>query len=609
MGNLFDIESKWRTLSAMPAFRLRPWLRYGLGILLFFPASQFNKALPDFSDPPADLIESRYPKGYFRSPVDVPIRLAGTFGELRSNHFHSGLDFKSRDGRWGEPIRATADGYIHQIKVLERGYGNVLYVRHPNGYTTVYAHLQEFSPEVNAFVKAQQYKKEQFSVILTCSPNQFPVKKGDQIGKMGSTGSSTGAHLHFEIRNTSSQRTLNPQLFGFTINDHVKPDIRDMKMYVLNKDREVLKEYALPIEKKGPGKYGVRGDTVLVAAYRVGFGVKAYDRMDNVRNDNGIYQLTLDMKGQRIYDWKVNELSFGETRYLNAHTDYGAKQRYGAWFHRCFVLPGNRLSLYKSTASMGMVEPHTGKPAEMLLTATDAFGNKSTVRFWVKLAKPVQSVKSPSYNYRFAYNEYKQIQVGALFLAMPKGGLYEDLLFQYKVEPITQENTYSSLHKLHDVQTPVHKRFELRIKPTALPTNLNTKAVIARIEKGRPVNCGGSWKGNAISTRIREFGNYCIMVDNTAPTVTPISFKQDMRGKRKMSFKLRDDFAVGGRARSLRYRGTIDGKWVLFQFDRKSGRLTYIIDDERIGKGKHTLKLVVTDDRKNEAVFERTFIR
>ncbi|MEZ4919723.1 MAG: M23 family metallopeptidase [Saprospiraceae bacterium] len=587
---------------------MKNWMRWSLGFLLLLPSTPLREAWPDFTPQPPERLEDLYPKDYFQSPIDAEIHLAGTFGELRSNHFHSGLDMKSQNGYSGETVRAAADGYIYQIKVLESGYGNVLYLKHPNGYTTVYAHLQEFSKEVADYVKEQQYKKERFQVVLSVGPSMFPVKKGQAIGKMGNSGSSHGPHLHFEIRNTASQKALNPQLFGLPIKDSTHPDIRDMKWYVLNSEREVIGEQALPIVRKAPGEYGIVGDTLLASAWRVGFGVKVYDRMDLTKNDNGIRSLTLDENGKRAYNWQIDELSFAETRYLNAHTDYGAHDRYGAWFHRCFILPGNRLSSYKWTESKGMIEPHSDKASEILLTATDAAGNKSQVRFWVKLQKPVESVVSPAYNYKFPKDAQKEVALGDFYMSMPAGALYEDLLFTYGIDTERPSDVYSSVHQVHQTATPVHKRFELRIAPTNLPENMRNKAVIARIESGRPVNCGGEWKGEMLSTKVRDFGNYAVMVDNTPPSITPVVFDRDMRRKSSMSFRIKDDFAIDGRARGLRYRGTIDGKWVLFEFDKKRNRLTYTFD-EHVGTGEHTLRLVVNDDRGNEQVYEREFVR
>ena len=180
-------------------------------------------------------LKGPFPKDYFRMPVDMAtVRLSGTFGELRSNHFHTGIDISSATGSIGQPVFATADGFLDRVKVQESGYGKALYIKHPNGYTTVYAHLDKFSPAVERYVKEVQYKRERFGVDLYPTDGVFQVKKGEQIGNMGNSGSSQGPHLHFEIRRSSNQKALNPLLFGLPILDDVPPAIRNMKVYFLN---------------------------------------------------------------------------------------------------------------------------------------------------------------------------------------------------------------------------------------------------------------------------------------------------------------------------------------------------------------------------------------
>ncbi|HOY07140.1 MAG TPA: M23 family metallopeptidase, partial [Saprospiraceae bacterium] len=296
--------------------------------------------------PPPEVVIASYPKDYFQSPVSSSIRLSGTFGELRPDHFHSGIDIKSATGRVGQPILAAADGFVDRVKVQASGYGNVLYVKHPNGYTTLYAHLDRFSPEIEKYVRENQYGKESFEVDLKPAEGQFTVKKGQEIAKLGNTGGSSGPHLHFEIRNSATDKMLNPQLFNLPIADNVAPEIRDMKVYFLTDNREVITSKPLPLQRDKKGQVGLEGDTVRFAAGRIGFGVKAYDHMNGLNNDNGVYAIELFADDKLAYEWRMGELDNEETRYNNAHMDYAARKRFGAWFHRCFVLPGNFLNNY-----------------------------------------------------------------------------------------------------------------------------------------------------------------------------------------------------------------------------------------------------------------------
>jgi murein DD-endopeptidase MepM/ murein hydrolase activator NlpD len=584
------------------------WLRALWGVVLITPALSFNHPNPAASAPDPEAALALYPKDYFHPPVADPLRLSGTFGELRSGHFHSGIDIKSKTGGVGQPIHAAAEGYIDRIKVQEGGYGKVVYINHPNGYTTVYAHLDKFMPAVEQYVREAQYRQEVFEVSLEPPRSLFKIKKGDVIGRMGNTGSSSGPHLHFEIRHTSTDRGLNPELFGLPVPDRVPPELRDMKVYFLSEQREVIAGRHFPILRRSDGSYAARTDTMRIPAWRVGFGVKAYDQMSGLRNDNGIYALTLHADGVLAYQWSMDELDFDESRYINAHVDYPARARYGAWFHRCFVLPGDGLSNYTRTPSLGAITLYRDKPVKCTLTAWDASGNKSALTYWLLRDDITEMPAPPPFQYELPYDAPSRLELPDFSLFLPQGTLYEKLYFQYKTTPDNSHGVYSDVHHLHDEAVPAHRYFEIGIRPRNLPEDLRSKAYIAKCGSGRPQNSGGQWRGDMLVTRVREFGDYCVMTDTEPPSIVPVVFDRDMRRKASMSFRLRDNVSIGGSADGLYYRGTIDGHWVLFEYDRKNARLTHTFDG-RIAAGQHLLRLLVTDDRGNNAVFEKFFVR
>jgi hypothetical protein len=583
----------------------KKWLKILIGSVLALSALSFENPSPaPLPDP--EVVAAAYPKDYFMPPVSAnPMRLNGTFGELRTDHFHSGIDI---DGNSGEPVFAAADGFIDRIRVQASGYGNVLYLKHPNGFTTVYAHLDRFSSEIQKFVKETQYKRERFEVDLYPADGQFKVKKGQEIGKLGNSGSSTGPHLHFEIRRSGTDKAVNPLLFGLSVPDKTPPEIRDMKVYFLNEKREVLTGKPFPIQRRKDGSVGVAGDTVYLGAWRIGFGVKAFDHQTGRNNDNGIYGISLYADGQLAYQWRMDELDFDESRYLNAHVDYGARKRYGAWFHRCFILPGDRLSNYTRSESLGAIAISKDKATKIVLKITDAASNTSSIIFWVKRSEFMETIAGPPYQFELPWDADSRIDLQDFTMVLPKGALYEKLPFQYKTTPDESNGVYSSMHHLHDANTPVHKYFEISIRPRNLPPELRAKAVIANCNEGRPDNCGGAWRGDYVVTKVRQFGDYCVMVDKDPPTISPVVFDSDMRKKSTMAFRIRDNFAVSGDADHLTYRGTVDGQWILFEYDRKRDRLTHTFDG-RINQGRHLLRLSVKDDRGNEAVFEKEFVR
>lgn len=546
-----------------------------------------------------------HPTDFFGPPISGPVMLTGTCGELRPNHFHAGLDI---DGITGNAILASADGFIETIKVQAGGYGNVLYLKHPNGYTTLYAHLDRFSADIQKYVKAQQYEHERFEVDLTPPLGMFQVKKGQLIGYLGNTGGSQGPHLHFEIRSPSG-KAVNPLLCGIPVTDNLAPEIRDMKVYFLNAKREVLGSKPLSLNKDKYGNIGLEGDTIRIGGNTIGFGVKSYDRSNLRRNDNGVYSVALFANDKLAFQWTADEFDFDDTRYLNAHIDYPARQKFGAWFHRCFALPGNFLTNYTRTETMGAIQLHPEKPVKVTIKVGDAAGNMKSLHFWVQQDEAaMESFMSAPFLFLFPYDQENHLDMDGLALTLPVGSLYESVQMQYLVSVDSSSDLYSPMHHLHDERTPLHKNFDIRIKPTHLPPALRSKAVIANCNSGRPDNCGGAWQGDWLSTKTKAFGDYCVMVDTIAPRISPVVFTKDMRRKSSMSFKIVDNFAIAGLADNLSYRGTIDGKWVLFEFDKKRNRIIYTFD-EKVGKGEHTVHISVKDDRGNEGVFQGKFIK
>ncbi len=558
-------------------------------------------------DPPGD---EKYPVDYFHAPVAHTLLLSGTFGELRPNHFHAGIDIKSSKGVAGDPVYASADGYVSRIKVSESGYGNAIYINHPNGYTTVYAHLDHFNEAIKSYVKTQQYARESFEVDLTPGYGDFPVRQGDQVGVMGNSGSSNGAHLHFEVRKTSTSKPFNPLLFGFKVTDNVPPKMHALKVYYLNDKLHEQNTKEFNLVKVRNGKYRIKGDTLTLSAWRAGFALKVYDHFDRVSNWNGIYSLKMYRDDALVYDFDMESFSFDESLYINAHCDYEERVTKKSYFNRCFNLPGNKLSIYNQKVNDGVVELYQGKPSHIKMVASDVAGNETVLEFWVRRGKtPATPVSGSTFNYILPYDEGNLIRTEGLYLHLPKGTLYEDLYMHYGVTPDHSDGCFSQVHNLHNYRTPVHKYFDIGIRPTkSIPAELKPKVFVAYCQGGDVWNCGGQWKDGLLRAKVRAFGDYCILVDEKPPVITPVAFSYNMKGYNKMKFKVKDNVATTGHVRAVSYDAYVDGKWILMEYDKKSKTLVYEFD-ERVGPGDHTLKLVVKDAVGNEALFEKDFIR
>ncbi len=546
-----------------------------------------------------------YPKDFFWSPVGGTLRLSGTFGELRPDHFHSGVDIK---GGFGVPIYAAGDGEVYCIKVSAGGYGNVLYVRHPNGYTTVYAHLQEYVGELGIFLKSKQYAQQMFAVEIYPEPGQFVLKRGQLIGKMGSTGHSFGPHLHFEIRETATDRPINPLLFGLQVTDNIAPKLHEIKLYQLGEGPQIGENRRLPLLLK-EGVYRISGDTIRVRSQQIGLALKTYDHMDGTTNWNGIFDLNMKVDGQSHYRFKAEKLDFNQTRYINAHVDYEDRVARNSYYHRCFLLPGNALQMYDEVRNDGKITLNPGEIKQVEFAVRDVAGNTARAKLYLKLDTILVAGTNRTYNYHLPHKQTNQIDNYDLQVTFPKGTFYEDCYMNYAVVKEKSANVFSRVHGLHHQRVPVHHHYHIGIRALKLPDSLKSKAFIAHCgSNGRFTNYGGTWEGDVLKAQTRTLGEFCIMIDTVPPSIVAERFAADLSKSGSVAFRINDNFNVGGFAPDLKFRAEVDGQWILMEHDGKSDRLTYRFD-EHVGPGQHQFRLEVSDALGNKRVWERAFKR
>ena len=550
--------------------------------------------------------ENRYPKDFFAAPVSGQLRLSGTFGELRPDHFHSGIDIK---GGLGVPIYAAGDGEVYCIKINPGGYGSVMYIRHPNGYTTLYAHLSGFSPELARFIEDKQYTAQLFAVELYPEPGRFPVKKGQLVAKMGNTGHSFGPHLHFEIRETATDRSINPLLFGLQVVDNTPPRVHELKLYQLGENQQLAETRRVPLLIKN-GQYSVTGDTLKVKTKQVGLAIKAYDHMDGVNNWNGIYTIELFVDDRRVYQFATEKLDFTETRYINAHVDYEERVSRNSYFHRCFLLPGNALSMYEQVQESGKIVIADKQVRKINIAIKDVAGNTARTQFWLKLDTALVTAAARQYNYLLPYNQPSVINSNDIKLHFPEGTFYEDCYMQYSVVPERSANVFSKVHTLHHTRVPVHRFYNMALKPVNLPDSLRGKAFVAYCSSnGKVTNYGGKWQPDGmLKAEVRTLGEFCIKVDTVPPTITPERFSPVLSKVSSVSFRIRDNFGAAGTVAGLNYRAEIDGQWVLMDYDQKYDRITYRFTP-RVTPGAHVFHLEVWDGMGNKRVWDKNFTR
>lgn len=553
--------------------------------------------------------ENPFPRKYFSPPIDFQIYLAANFGEIRTDHFHSGLDIKTK-ARSGEPIYSVADGYVIRISISPGGFGHALYINHPNGYTTVYGHLSHFNPKIEAYIRDRQYAKKSFQITDFPKPGQFPVKRGQIIGYSGNSGSSTGPHLHFEIRQTASEHPTNPLLYGFNIPDHLAPVIKSLRIYPLGTN-SFINEDKKPIVYKTVGTGGnfhLVTDSVTSVAGPFGIGIETFDRLDGVPNKCAIYTIDLVVDGHTVSSFRMDEFAFSETRYVNSYIDYAARLKEGITIRKTWIDPNNRLRCFPQLLNRGIVAFNDNQLHEIELIVKDSYGNSSTLSFQVRsVVNPIQKTPEPKEDYLMVmpYQQANAFKIDGFEINLPAFALYDSLKFRLMILPPVK-GIYSKIYKVHDPYTPVHKNYILRIKPSGLPVGFESKALLAAYGKDKNfIAKGGTWKNGLVELKTREFGTFFVVIDTAAPKIHPQNFmsNHDWSGKKSFRFTVTDD--LSGIAS---YEGTIDGKWALFEYDPKNDRLFYVPDETRIGKNKeHEIVLKVADNKENEMVFRRQF--
>lgn len=551
-----------------------------------------------------NIIKSQeYPQD-FRPPLDLVPSLAGSFGEIRSNHFHSGLDYRTNQ-REGYPIYAVADGYVSRLRVQSGGFGNAVYISHPNGYTSVYAHLQRFNTRIGQTIKDLQYRRESFEVDFPLISIEIPVKKGDIIAWSGNTGSSGGPHLHFEIRDTKTEETINPQLFGISVPDNVKPIISGLYMYRLN---------GLPFTENTPsqyfqlvganGNYSLNQSPLITFDREVGFGIATHDQQRVGGNRNGVYSIELVLDGKTVFASALERFAFADSRGINSHVDYPALISSGRTIQKSFLEPGNPLDIYPNKGNSGIIALTDDSIHQIKYLVKDLNGNTSTLNFRVQRnsnSKISGKAESPGVKF-FQYDDSTTFKSSGMQVSIPKGVLYSDINLKYSTSA-RPKNSYSAIHNIHTRLVPVHKNYYLWIKPdVTLPNHLRDKAVIADTRGG---SHGGVYDNGYIKAAPKTFGNFFIRVDTIAPNIRPINISEgkSLAGETKISLTLADNLS-GIRT----YRGTIDGQWVLFEYDLKTSTLWHTFDEE-LSLGKHIFQFTATDMKMNSRTYTAVFYR
>ena len=544
----------------------------------------------------------------FKSPLNIPLYLAGNFGEIRGGHFHAGIDIKTQQVE-GLPVLAAADGFVSRIKISLGGYGNALYITHPNGYTTAYGHLQSYNDEINQYVLAEQYERKRFTIELYFTKEQIQVKQGDTIALSGNSGGSGGPHLHFEIRKTNGQVPQNPLKFGFDIKDNINPIIKNLAMYPLNDTSLVngeAKPVFIPLKKSG-ANYAMAKPQKLSASGVVGFGIEAIDKLNGANNRCGVYNITLTADSSTIYAHQMDAISFENTRFINTHVDFYETKKNKRRIQKSFLTTYNKLRIYKNVQNQGKVY-FSKYGHELHYSITDAHGNNSNFYFNVAVdstsQKPLVELDSLP---QIKFNEDSDFETEDIRIHFPKWSLYEDLSFQYRMGD-TVKHAVSPIHHIQNLYTPLQKRITVSLKvPTQDFGKGNKLIAVSLNSKNRLISPeGGNFKDGWVTFRTRSLGPYTVMIDTIAPVIKPVNFRKSdstISTLKQLTLKVEDN--LSGVAH---YDAFIDSEWHLLHYDYKTGLLWIDLTEYTPSKGNHTLEIKVGDAVNNFKAFTFDFI-
>jgi murein DD-endopeptidase MepM/ murein hydrolase activator NlpD len=544
----------------------------------------------------------------FRSPLDFPLYLSGSYGELRANHFHAGLDLKTM-GEIGKPVYSAQKGYVSRIKIQSGGYGRAIYINHPNGFTTVYGHLDRYKPEIQQYVLKNQYDKHSYEVDIYPPKNMFVVERGDLIAYSGNTGASGGPHVHFEIRKNDGEIPLNGLRFGLPIVDDQRPDFKSIYAYSFNTEQsvgnngEICKEYMAV--KKNDSTYMIR-NTIEGYCNYLGFASDVYDYMNGSSNPCGIYSLVLKIDGRSVFSFIIDNISFMQTSYADAHMDYELYMNEDKSVHRLFKLPNNNLPIYNTFRSNGIYHFVNDTIHDAEILACDAYGNKSVLKFKFRKGTRTQteSIRPVSDDY-IKWDQGKSIQSGNVRIYIPSDALYRDIYFKFS-KTGSERDVLNDTFYIHTDTEPLNKNITIQLMIDSVDEAIKDKLLFVRLKRDNKLSPeGGEWFDGRLTTFTKNFGRYVVMADTTPPKITPINFinnKQYVDGQ-QLTFTVID--AVSG---LKTYNAYINDKWILLEYDAKSDMISYTIDKARIEKGKICrLKIFAMDQKNNISVFEGQF--
>lgn len=529
-----------------------------------------------------------YPQNYFRNPLNIPMQLVANFGELRTNHWHMGLDIRTQQ-KENLPVYAAAAGYISRVKIEPGGFGRAIYINHPNGYTTLYAHLNNFLPALEQYVKAEQYQLESWQVELEIPKNLFPVSKGSFIAFSGNTGGSQGPHVHFEIRDTETDECLNPLLFNFPITDWVPPTISRLAMYDRNRSIYAQSPQLMGLRKAGNVYTPAKSSLIKVWSDKISFAIGATDRFSNSGNANGIYSARIILDGEPQSEFVLDKIDYIETRYLNAQIDYRYKFNGGSYLQQLSRMPGDRSDVY-TLPTDGVLHFTDNDIHQVRIEVRDAKKNLSVIEFSVQYEPGFPNAQQYVTD-KFIPNNVNVFESEEFEIFTSEYSVYDTVYVTHTVNNMAAPNAISPAHVFCGAAIPTHDSVTIRLKPSLVVSEEDRDRVIIKSIAGtRTVVEKAEWQQEWVAAKFRQFGSYQAFVDNEPPTInTPPT---DLSRATRLVFSPKDNFKT-----IKSFRAEVDGQWLRFTNDKGLSHIYRF--DEKFPRGEHELKVRVEDEAGN----------
>ncbi|RPH30275.1 MAG: M23 family metallopeptidase [Bacteroidales bacterium] len=543
----------------------------------------------------------------FIAPLSGTLGITGSFGEIRTDHFHSGVDLRT-DGAIGKEVKATNDGFISRIKVSPVGYGKSIFIEHPNGLTSGYGHLDRYNAQIDEYVKRIQYQLKSFDIDVFPKPNEFPITRGDVIAYSGNSGGSSGPHLHYEVRTTIDQQIVSPIPEYLTITDSITPIIKSLHIYQLDSS-----SYSNGYPSKMDvnilrGKEGYMVNSAINGYNKIGFGIDVFDKLNYLSTQCGFSNISLSVNGKQFYKLVFSKFAFAETRYVNSIIDYATKNNSGKEIIKLFAEPANYFSGLQNLHKKGIIDIQPDSLYRIEILVSDASNNIAKLKFNIQGVE--QPLRSASFNQKMKDVVFLSCMIentvynDTFILQLPKYTLYDNLYFKHSIK--LSSSYYSPIIKLHSPNIPLHQKAKLEIKSPNMPVKLQSKALLATFDSNQKVVAvGGEWMNGSVKGNISGFGNFFVTVDTIAPEIVPINIKQNANMSNSSTIKVivKDNFSGIGKI-----DGYIDRGWVVFDYDKKNDLIQYKFDKERLTKGiSHILEIVVKDIKGNENRFKCNF--